>query len=56
VAGGIGPENVAEIIHRYRPELIDLSSSLESKPGEKDREKIRRFMDAVRDADSRITV
>jgi len=36
LAGGIGPDNVAEIISSFEPELIDASSRLESEPGTKD--------------------
>lgn len=40
LAGGIAPQNVAEIITTWQPELIDLSSSLESRPGKKDHARI----------------
>lgn len=43
LAGGITIENVREIISRYEPELIDLSSSLESNPGRKSKEKMNLF-------------
>jgi indole-3-glycerol phosphate synthase/phosphoribosylanthranilate isomerase len=36
LAGGIGPDNVGEIIERFRPELIDVLSRLEAAPGKKD--------------------
>ncbi len=36
LAGGIGPENAAEIIRRFRPELLDASSRLEKAAGVKD--------------------
>ena len=35
LAGGIGPDNVGEIIRRFQPELIDASSRLETAPGRK---------------------
>jgi tryptophan synthase beta chain len=41
IAGGITPENVVKICREYSPELIDLSSGLESEPGIKDHQKIR---------------
>jgi indole-3-glycerol phosphate synthase/phosphoribosylanthranilate isomerase len=47
IAGGITPENAAGIIRRFSPELIDLSSGVESAPGTKDRERIRALFDAI---------
>lgn len=36
LAGGITPKNVASIISKYQPELIDISSGIEQSPGIKD--------------------
>ncbi len=47
LAGGIGPENVRELLTAYQPELIDLSSSLESQPGKKDFNKIEKFFEEI---------
>ena len=47
LAGGLGPDTVAEAILRYRPELIDASSKLESAPGEKDPAKLERFFQEI---------
>ncbi len=47
LAGGIGPENVAEIISSFRPELIDASSRLESDPGIKDRNRMAQFFSEI---------
>lgn len=47
LAGGLDPDNVAAAIRRWRPELIDASSGLESKPGKKDPEKMRLFFAAI---------
>jgi indole-3-glycerol phosphate synthase/phosphoribosylanthranilate isomerase len=52
LAGGLGPENVGEKIRRFRPELIDASSLLESSPGVKDRKKLERFFEEVDRASS----
>jgi indole-3-glycerol phosphate synthase/phosphoribosylanthranilate isomerase len=47
LAGGIGPDNVAEIITRFKPELIDASSKLESSPGKKDHTLVERFFKEI---------
>ena len=49
LAGGLGPDNVAEAINRTRPYAVDASSSLET-DGHKDREKALAFAAAVRGA------
>lgn len=48
LAGGIGADNVADAVRKTRPYAVDASSSLET-DGHKDREKILRFMAAVRE-------
>lgn len=49
LAGGLTPENVAEAIAQVRPYAVDTSSGVET-AGWKDREKMRRFVQAVRAA------
>ena len=48
MAGGISPENISEIVDRFAPELVDLSTSLEASFGQKSEEKLREFFKAVR--------
>jgi indole-3-glycerol phosphate synthase/phosphoribosylanthranilate isomerase len=47
LAGGIGPENVREIIETYNPELIDASSSLEESHGKKSHERMKKFFQEI---------
>lgn len=48
LAGGLGPENVAEAVATVRPWAVDASSSLEIEPGVKDHERVRAFVAAAR--------
>ncbi|MBO7131291.1 MAG: bifunctional indole-3-glycerol phosphate synthase/phosphoribosylanthranilate isomerase, partial [Fibrobacterales bacterium] len=47
IAGGVTPGNAAEILEKFRPELVDVSSGVEKEPGVKDREKIRALFEAL---------
>lgn len=53
ISGGITPENVGEALEFFEPYGVDASSSLESAPGEKDNERVRRFVSAARSRKSR---
>jgi phosphoribosylanthranilate isomerase len=50
IAGGLDASNVADAIRTVKPWGVDASSRLESSPGVKDREKVRRFVEAARNA------
>jgi phosphoribosylanthranilate isomerase len=47
LAGGLTPETVAEALAVVRPEYVDVSSGVERRPGVKDPNKIRDFVEAV---------
>ena len=47
LAGGLRPGNVADAVVRLRPSLVDVSSGVESAPGEKDDDLVAAFVAAV---------
>ena len=54
LSGGLNASNVAEAITRVRPHMIDVSSGVESAPGQKDHAKLREFFSAIREADLKV--
>ncbi len=52
VAGGLEVGNIIELIHRYKPYGVDISSGVESEPGKKDHEKLKQFIENVRRPDT----
>ena len=53
LSGGLNAANVIEGMRRVRPWAVDVSSGVESSKGIKDAELMRRFCDAVHEADAR---
>ena len=50
LAGGLGPDNVADAVARIRPYGVDASSGLESSPGVKDPDMVRAYVRTARAA------
>jgi phosphoribosylanthranilate isomerase len=53
LAGGLTPDNVADAIQVAQPAGVDTASGVESRPGQKDPERVRAFVVAARQAFAR---
>lgn len=51
VAGGLNKDNVGELIRKYRPFGVDVSSGVEVSPGIKSASEIKKFIEKVREAE-----
>jgi phosphoribosylanthranilate isomerase len=50
LSAGLTPDNVAEAVRMCRPFAVDVDSGVEARPGRKDPDKVRRFVEAARAA------
>jgi phosphoribosylanthranilate isomerase len=55
IAGGLNAGNVSEAVNTLHPFAVDVASGVESRPGKKDYEKMRCFIEAVRRTDVALT-
>lgn len=53
LSGGLNTKNVKKAIKLIRPDWVDVSSSVETRPGEKDYRKVRDFIEAVKNSVNR---
>ena len=51
-AGGLHPGNVGEVVRAFRPHGVDVSSGVESAVRVKDHDRVRSFVQAVREVDA----
>lgn len=51
LSGGLTPENVSRAVGSVRPYAVDVSSGVEDSPGKKNRAKMKKFIEAVKNGD-----
>jgi len=49
ISGGLNTRNVKKVIQTLHPDWVDVSSSVEIRPGKKDIKKVKRFIKTVKD-------
>ncbi|MFC1668866.1 phosphoribosylanthranilate isomerase [Spirochaetota bacterium] len=47
LSGGLDSKNIVDAVEKVNPHAVDISSSLESEPGKKDRKKVNEFFEAI---------
>lgn len=52
IAGGLRPENVAELLSEIQPFAVDVSSGVEDSPGRKNHRRVEDFLEAVHSVDN----
>jgi indole-3-glycerol phosphate synthase/phosphoribosylanthranilate isomerase len=50
LAGGLNPDNIAGVVRRFSPELVDVSTGVEQSAGIKDHSRVNKFIEHVRTA------
>lgn len=53
LAGGLDPDNVGAAVAELHPFAVDVSSGVERRPGRKDYDLMRRFVESVHEADGK---